>query len=175
MILARPCVGVNKRASLLRTPAEPTSGRKAVGGRFREPQQPYPTRPLTTVAVARLACPASASSAISIPAVDVHNLLRKSSFAKPNQEELYSLWVFFYAIPFTRVWVTISLPRTLLRIQTDLNNTAVWIVSIRPPISNSSRLLSKSLETVPSAPITIDITVTRMFCSSYLDGFRDGK
>ena len=147
---------------------------KSCRWRSREPQQPYPTRPLTTVAVARLACPASASSAISMPAVDVDSLLHKSSFAKSSQEELYSLWVFFYAMPFTRVWVTISLPRTLLSILTDLNNTAVWIVSIRPPISNSSRLLSKSLETVPSAPITTDITVTLMF-HNYLSSLARSK
>ena len=35
--------------------------------------------------------------------------------------------------------------KTLLGILADLNNTVVWIVSIRPPISNSSRLLSKIL------------------------------
>ena len=53
--------------------------------------------------------------------------------------------------------------RTLLTILADLNNDAVWMVSICPAISNSSNLLSKPLWTVPSAPITIGITVTHMF------------
>ena len=53
--------------------------------------------------------------------------------------------------------------RTLLSILADLNNTVVWIVSIRPPISNSSSTLSQPLGTVPSALITLGITITLMF------------
>ena len=52
---------------------------------------------------------------------------------------------------------------TLLGILADLNNAVVWIVSILPLISNSSRLFSKPLETVLSAPTTTCITVTFMF------------
>ena len=49
--------------------------------------------------------------------------------------------------------------RTLLSIQADFNNALVWMVSIRPLIFDSSTLLSKLLETIQSAPITIYITV----------------
>ena len=51
---------------------------------------------------------------------------------------------------------------TLLSILADLNNAVVLMVSFRPPIFNSSSSLSKHLETVPSATITIGITVTIM-------------
>ena len=44
-----------------------------------------------------------------------------------------------------------------------LNNAVVWIVSARPPISKSSRPLSKPLGTVPRTPITIGIIVILMF------------
>ena len=53
--------------------------------------------------------------------------------------------------------------RTLHSIQIDLNYAVVCIVSILPLISNTSSLFSKLLETVPSAPITIGITVTLIF------------
>ena len=49
--------------------------------------------------------------------------------------------------------------RTLLSILADLNKAVVRIISILPPISHSP----SHLETVPSAPITIGITVTFMF------------
>ncbi len=39
------------------------------------------------------------------------------------------------------------------------------MISIRPPISNSSSPLTNPLETVPSAPTIIDITVNLMFHS----------
>ena len=55
--------------------------------------------------------------------------------------------------------------RTLLSIQADLNNALVWMVSIHSPISNSSSPLTKPVGTVPSAPVTIVITVTLMFHS----------
>ena len=53
--------------------------------------------------------------------------------------------------------------RTLLRILAVLNNAVVWMVSARPLISKSSSSGSNPLVTVPSAPITIDITATFMF------------
>ena len=52
---------------------------------------------------------------------------------------------------------------TLLSIQPDLNTALVWMLSIRCPISISSRPISKPLEVVPSALITIGITVAFMF------------
>ena len=42
------------------------------------------------------------------------------------------------------------------------NNDLVWMGSTRPSISNSSSLFTKPLGIVPSAPITIDITVNFM-------------
>ena len=67
-------------------------------------------------------------------------------------------------------WVSMS----LLGILADLKNSVVWVVSIRPPISSSSSSLSKPLETVPSVPTTIGITVTLMFYSflSYLARYK---
>ena len=50
--------------------------------------------------------------------------------------------------------------RTLFTILADLNNTVVWMVSARPPISSSSIPLTKPSWIVPSALITIGITVT---------------
>ena len=47
--------------------------------------------------------------------------------------------------------------RTLLSILTDLNNGVVWMVSIRPPISNFSNPLSKPL----------GIIITIFFSSKY--------
>ena len=61
-----------------------------------------------------------------------------------------------------------QISRTLLSILTDLNIFVVWMIPIRPPISNSSSPLSILLVTVPSAPITIGITVTFMFNSFVL-------
>ena len=57
--------------------------------------------------------------------------------------------------------------RILLSILVYLNNTVVWMVSARHPISNSSNPLFKSKKTVPSAPLTIGITVTFMFHSFF--------
>ena len=50
--------------------------------------------------------------------------------------------------------------RTLLSILSDLYNAVVCMVSICPPISNRSSPFTKPLGIVPSAPITIGITVT---------------
>ena len=55
--------------------------------------------------------------------------------------------------------------RTLLSILTDLNNTVVWMVSARSPISNSSSPLNKYLGIIPSAPLTIGTTVIFMLHS----------
>ena len=52
--------------------------------------------------------------------------------------------------------------RTLLNILTDLNNVVIWIVSARLLISKSSCPFINTLGTVPSALITIGITVTFM-------------
>ena len=47
--------------------------------------------------------------------------------------------------------------RTLLSILAILNKTVVWMVFTRPPTSKSFSLFSKSLVTVPKAPITINL------------------
>ena len=61
LMVVRPSVAASTRSSPpLRTPAGLTSWRNAAGGRSREPQQPYQTRPLTAVAAARFASPALA-------------------------------------------------------------------------------------------------------------------
>ena len=48
-----------------------------------------------------------------------------------------------------------------------LNNAVVWMVWICPPISNSSSLPPKPLETVPNVPVTISNIVTLMFHSFF--------
>ena len=53
--------------------------------------------------------------------------------------------------------------RTFLSILADLNNAVVKIVSARSTLSNSSSTFTKLLRIVPSAPITIGITLTFMF------------
>ena len=55
--------------------------------------------------------------------------------------------------------------RTLLSILVDLDNDVVWIVTIRPPISNSSSSLSKLFATVPKAPFPFGIIITIIFHS----------
>ena len=49
----------------------------------------------------------------------------------------------------------------------DLNNSVIWIVATRPPISKSSSICTNLLVTGPSAPITVGITVTFMFHSFF--------
>ena len=56
--------------------------------------------------------------------------------------------------------------RTLLSILSDFNNAVVWMVS-NQPISNSSSPCTNPLVTVPSALITIGITITFMFHSFF--------
>ena len=55
-------------------------------------------------------------------------------------------------------------PRSILA---KLNNAAVWMVLILPLICSSYNLFSKPLGTVPSAPITISITVNLMSYSFF--------
>ena len=57
--------------------------------------------------------------------------------------------------------------RTRLRILAVLSNAVVWIVSVRPPISKSSRPFNNPLVIVPNAPITIGTIVTFMFHSFF--------
>ena len=54
--------------------------------------------------------------------------------------------------------------RTLLGILANLNNAVVWMVSTRPLIF---KFIINPLVTLPSAPITIGITVTFMFYSFF--------
>ena len=57
--------------------------------------------------------------------------------------------------------------RTLLSIQAVVNNTVVWMVHTRPPISKSSSSFNNLLFTVPKAPITNGIIVTFIFHSFF--------
>ena len=58
-----------------------------------------------------------------------------------------------------------KITRTIPNILADLNNAIVWIVSTCLLISKSSTPCTNSLVTVPSARITIGITITFMFHS----------
>ena len=58
-------------------------------------------------------------------------------------------------------------PRTHFSVLADLNNTVVWIVSTCFLISKFSISFTQFLRIVPSAPITIGITVTIMFHSVF--------
>ena len=58
---------------------------------------------------------------------------------------------------------SLQVTRTLLSIPADLDNVIVWMMSTRPFISKSSSSCTNPLLTVPSAQITIGITVTVMF------------
>ena len=57
--------------------------------------------------------------------------------------------------------------RIRLRILVVLSNAVVWLVSVRPPTSKSSRPLNNPLVIVPNAPITIGTIVTFMFHSLF--------
>ena len=57
--------------------------------------------------------------------------------------------------------------RILLSNLADLNNVVFWMVSTCPVISKSSSLCTNPLVTVLSTPVTIGITVTFMFHSSF--------
>ena len=58
--------------------------------------------------------------------------------------------------------------RTLLSILADLNNVVVWIVSTCPLISKSSSPFIYPFRGIPSAPITIGLTITFMFHSFFV-------
>ena len=58
-----------------------------------------------------------------------------------------------------------QISRTLLSILADLNNAVVWVVSTRTLISKSTNPSTSYLMIVPSAPITIGVTVLFMFHS----------
>ena len=60
-----------------------------------------------------------------------------------------------------------QISRTRLRILAVLSNAVVWIVSVRPPISKSSRPFNNPLVIMPNAPITIGTIVTFMFHSFF--------
>ena len=57
--------------------------------------------------------------------------------------------------------------RTRLRILAVLSNAVVWIFSIRPPTSKSSRPFNNRLVIVPKVPITIGTIVTFTFHSLF--------
>ena len=50
---------------------------------------------------------------------------------------------------------SLHVSKTLLHILADLNNAEIWMVLIRPPISNSTIFYSKPLGIIPIVPITI--------------------
>ena len=81
-----------------------------------------------------------------------------------TQNILYSLSFSYY---FTSIRDALSLEfewqQASSCILVVLNQDEVWIVSARPPISNSFSSLTSPFGIVPSAPITIGITVTFMF------------
>ena len=60
-----------------------------------------------------------------------------------------------------------TVSRTFLSILAVLNNVVVWMVSTRPPTSNSSSTFSNPLVTVPNAPTKIGIIVICMFHSFF--------
>ena len=57
--------------------------------------------------------------------------------------------------------------RTLLGILAVLNNTVDWMITTRPPTSNSSSPFNNPLVTVPKAPITNDLVVIFMSLSFF--------
>ena len=63
---------------------------------------------------------------------------------------------------------SLQVSRTLLSILAVLNNAVVWMVSNRPPTTNSSISFSNPLVTVPNAPIKIGIIVICMFHRFFL-------
>ena len=81
---------------------------------------------------------------------------------------VHSLELFTSALPMVFHWSlrdnkSPQFSRTLLSILVVLNNVVVWMVSTRPLTSKTSSPFTKLLVTVPNAPITISIIVTRMF------------
>ena len=72
--------------------------------------------------------------------------------------------VFHWSLSYSK---SLQVSWTLLSILPNLNNAVVSMVSISPDISKSSSYLINPLVTVPSAPITISITVTFIFYSFF--------
>ena len=62
---------------------------------------------------------------------------------------------------------SLQVSRTRLRILAVLSNAVVWIVSICPPTSKSSRPFNNPLVVVPKAPIPIGTIVIFMFHSFF--------
>ena len=58
--------------------------------------------------------------------------------------------------------------KTLLSILADLNDAVVWMISVRPQISNSSIPVTKRLGIIPSAKIKTGITINFMFHTFFL-------
>ena len=84
------------------------------------------------------------------------------------------LQILFFFVDYYKVWssgtsVRLSdskfprVSRTLLSILVDLSNAVVCMVFTRPVVSKSSTPCINPLVTVPTAPITIGVTVTFMF------------
>ena len=93
-----------------------------------------------------------------------HDLSRRHTYYHFTPREFFFLHVAaFFSLECQSPQVT----RTVLGIVADPNNAVVWMVPILPLISNSSRFLSKPLETIPSAPITTSITVTNPLDSKF--------
>ena len=86
---------------------------------------------------------------------------------------LFLLRIFFYTSVTWRFSTGIrdskfpQVSRTRLSILADLNNAVIWMVSNCPLISKSSSPSTNLLVTVPSALITIGISVTFMFYSIF--------
>ena len=81
----------------------------------------------------------------------------------------YYLWVFNTSVRwwlFIGIW-NLQISRTLLSILADFSNAVVWVVLVRPLISNSSNSFSQPLEIVLSVLITISITVNFIFHSFF--------
>ena len=81
------------------------------------------------------------------------------------------LWEFFFLVDcFLLKFLCQQISWTLLRIQPDLNDIIVWMVSTRPLIFKSSGPFTKPFGINPSAPTTIGISITfmlhRLFFSS---------
>ena len=89
-----------------------------------------------------------------------------NSLARPRNLSLIShsisfiLRVFHWSLSDSK---SPQVSRTLLSILADLNNVVIWIFSTCPLISKSSSSFIDPLKIVPSAQITIGITVTFMF------------